>query len=364
MIFEFLFPILGWLIVFGAMYFVYNAFFYRKSATDAAVAEIEGQSVFSLISAFFWIVVYMCLSSIWSILYTLIDLKFPDIIGAPSDYGNSGLSLSGAVYDAMAFPLATLVVCAVTSVILAFWIISRQKANPALRPDKLYQFIRFVTFVGGAILAFSGFVYVVYAWLYGSLPMAVFLKGLVAFVIVGTVAAYFYLVAGKTRNNSESLIGRVFALFLFVAMLVTLFVSFNVVGTPKEARKYRLDALKLQDLQSIKYQVDARDEQGQTPMQSLSDIKDEYVKNIVKRNEKAVSGFRLVSGVKDYKLCANFVSNMPVYVNSGNNSDDTWNYTKGETCFTFDRRENMNIKNINLNEDNSKDGYVPEVNVN
>jgi hypothetical protein len=334
MIFEFLFPIVGWLIFFGALFFIYNAFFYQKPVGEQI--ELPGQATFTLISSFFWVVVYMCLSSIWSILYTLIDIKYPDIINAPSNYGSAGLSLSGAIYDAMAFPLATLVVSAVSAVALAWWIMSKQKQNPVLRPDKLYKFIKFVTLIGGGILAFSGFVYVVYAWLYGSLPVAVFLKGLVAFVIVGSVALYFYLVAGETRNPRESLIGKIFSAYLLIAMVVTLFVSFNVVGTPKEARLYRLDSLKIQDLQQIKNTIDNQDSYSDKKVSKLSDIKDEYTRPAVARNEDVT----YTSDGKNYTMCANFVSQMPQTVNNNYYVDDTWNYKKGQSCFTFEHKPN------------------------
>lgn len=341
MIFEFLFPILGWLVFFGICFFIYNAFFYHKPEGTSAV-DLPGQATFTLISSFFWVVVYMCLSSIWSILYTLIDLKFPDVVNAPNNYGNSGLSLSGAVYDAMAFPLATLVVSAVSAVALAFWIISKQKSNPALRPDKLYKFIKFITLVGGGVLAFSGFVYVVYSWLYGSLPMAVFLKGLIALVIVGSVALYFHLVAGDERNPSESMIGKVFAGYLLVAMVITLFVSFNVVGTPKQARLYRLDSLKIRDLQDIKNSIDSQDGYSDKKVASLSELRDDWIKPVIKRNADVTFN----SDSKTYSLCATFVANMPQTVNNNYYSDDTWNYSEGKKCFSFEHKPNYQNQGV------------------
>lgn len=329
MIYNFLSPIIGWLILFGSGYFIYNVFF-NKSKSDQVVVDIPGQHTFAFVSGFFWVVVYMCLSSIWSIAYTLIDLKFPDIVNAPSDYGTS-LSLSGALYDAMAFPLATLVVSAVTALGLAWWVIRKQKSNPDLRPDTLYKFIKFITFIGGGILAFSGFVYVVYSWLYGSLPVAIFLKGLVALLIVGSVATYFYLVAGDTRNPRESTIGKFFSAYLFIAMVVTLVVSFNVVGTPAQARLYRLDALKISDLREIKDYIDSEDAYSDKRLSSLSSISDNRINIILKRNN-----FSSSLTEKQYTLCADFVMDMPKAVND-NYSNDTWNYKKGNHCFTFDR---------------------------
>jgi hypothetical protein len=172
--------------------------------------------------------------------------------------------------------------------------------------------------------------------------MAILLKGLVAFVIVSSVALYFYLVANEKRNPNESLIGRIFAVFLFIAMIVTMLVSFKVVGSPKEARLYRLDALKLQDLQSIKYAIDAFDESSNRTFASFADLRDDYAKNIVKKNEKLGNVFTFSSEGKEYKICTDFSSDMPTYINKMDNLDESWNYKKGNTCFTFPHKENLN----------------------
>lgn len=181
MIFEFLFPIIGWLVLFGIFYIIYSQIFYKNLP---AQQPVEGQNLYAAITGFFWVVVYFCLSSVWSILYSLIDLKYPDVVGAASDYG-IGMQSVGAVYDTFAFPLAMVVVSSVTALVLAFWLISKFQRNKNLRPEKLYLFMRTLVFIGGAVMIFSGFVYVVYSWLYGNLPIAVFLKGLVAVAIVG-----------------------------------------------------------------------------------------------------------------------------------------------------------------------------------
>lgn len=225
MIFEFLFPIVGWLVLFFVFFVVYKSLFYKESGH---VKQVEGQALFTVLATFFWITVYSCLSSIWSILYSLIDLKYPDVVGAVSDYGTSGFSGSGVVFDAFAFPLAMTLVSAVTACCLAFYLTKKFNAEDALRPEILYHFLRVLVFIGGALLAFSGFVYVVYSWLYGNLPIAIFYKGLVAVLIVGSVALYFYL-TDNSNPNKQKIVSRFFAALMVLATIVTLFVSFKVI---------------------------------------------------------------------------------------------------------------------------------------
>ena len=130
--------------------------------------------------------------------------------------------------------------------------------NKNLRPQALYLFMRSLVFIGGAIMIFSGFVYVVYSWLYGNLPIAVFLKGFVAVAIVGMVALYFYLTADG-KNPKEAFIGRLFAVMLVVVTVATMFYSFSIIGTPSEARLYRLDSITLQNLQNVKQELKSID---------------------------------------------------------------------------------------------------------
>lgn len=335
MIFEFLLPIVGWLIFFGICFIIYSNIFYKNAVPHA---EIEGQALYTAIASFFWIVVYMCLSSVWSILYSLIDLKYPDIVGAASNYG-SGFSGSGVVYDAFAFPLAMVVVSSVTALFLAFWLISKFQKNKNLRPERLYMFMRALVYIGGIVMAFSGFVYVVYSWLYGNLPVAVFMKGAVAFVIVGMIAIYFYLIADG-KNPKETIISKVFASMLVAVTLFTLFFSFSVIGTPAQARLYRLDSITIQNMQQVKYEVDNQGQSFGKRIQNLEEINNEYVKSAIKKTAMTYS----VTD-NDYTLCSDFNADMPATINMGSR-DETWDYKTGKSCFTFKHLPTYATNNI------------------
>lgn len=323
MILEFLLPIIGWLILFGVCFLIYSKFFYKESSHKV----VEGQALYAVIASLFWITVYMCVSSVWSILYSLIDLKYPDVVGAAANY-YSGMTSAGVVYDTFAFPLAMVVVSSITALILAFWLISRFQKNPELRPAKLYSFLRLLVYIGSAVMAFSGLVYVVYSWLYGNLPPAVFMKGGVAAVILGLVGTYFYL-TGEGKNPKEAMIGRVFAGLLVILTLGTLFFSFQVIGTPAEARLYRLDSITLQNMQNVKYEIDNQNQSYGIKIKSLDEITSEYAKSAL-----ANTPMTYTLATTSYVLCANFNSDMPASINIPNR-DTAWDYKAGNTCFTF-----------------------------
>lgn len=333
MIFEFLFPIVGWLVLFVICFVVYSQMFYKHSEHK----YVEGAAMYTVLASLFWVVVYMCLSSVWSILYSLIDLKYPDVVGAVSDYGTSGFSGSGVVYDAFAFPLAMTLVSAVTAALLAVFLVSKFQKNPELRPEKLYVFLRGLVFIGGVVLAFSGFVYVVYSWLYGNLPIAIFYKGLVALGIVGGAALYFYLV-GNGKNKNEATISRIFSGALVVLTFITLYVSFQVIGTPAEARKYRLDSITVEAIKQVKYEIDSQDQSYGKRIKTLDELNSEYVKGYIRKMVAAQNPIQYSTDGKEYKLCANFNSDMPQTLNM-ENRDISWDYKMGEHCFTFTHQE-------------------------
>lgn len=324
MIFEFLLPIIGWLILFGVCFLLYSNLFYKESAHHAPV---EGQTLYAVIASFFWVTVYMCISSVWSILYSLIDLKYPDVVGAASNYG-SGMSTVGVVYDAFAFPLAMVVVSSITSLLLAFWLSSKFQKNPALRPERLYSFMRMLVYIGSVVMAFSGLVYVVYSWLYGNLPIAVFMKGGVAIVIVGAIGLYFYLTSDR-KSPREVMIGRIFAGLLVLLTIGTLVFSFQVIGTPAQARLYRLDSITLQNLQSVKQEIDNQEQNFGIKVQILGDLNSEYVKSSIKN-----TAMTYTSASSTYTLCSDFNADMPASINDVNRNEE-WDYTAGNSCFTF-----------------------------
>jgi hypothetical protein len=278
----------------------------------------------------------MCLSSVWSILYSLIDLKYPDIVGAVSDFGTSGFSGSGVVYDAFAFPLAMTLVSAVTACLLAFFLITKFQKNPDLRPEKLYLFLRALVFIGGVVLAFSGFVYVVYSWLYGNLPIAIFYKGLVALGIVGGAALYFYLV-GDGKSKNEPMLSRIFSGAIVALTIVTLYVSFQVIGTPSEARKYRLDSITVEAIRQVKSEIDNQDQSFGKRIQSLDEITNDYTKGYIRKMVTAQNPLQYSTDGKEYKLCANMNADMPQTIN-WSNRDVAWDYQAGTFCFTFEHQ--------------------------
>jgi hypothetical protein len=228
----------------------------------------------------------------------------------------------------------------VTALFLAFWLITKFKNNQNLRPERLYLFMRALVYLGGTIMAFSGFVYVVYSWLYGNLPVAVFMKGAVAFVIVGMVALYFSLTADG-KNPHESVIGKMFASFLVLVTLFTLVFSFSVIGTPAQARMYRLDNITLQNMLQVKNEIDNQDQNFGNKIQDLSQLTSEYVQTALKQSHVSYS-----TTDSDYTLCANFNGDMPATINMGA-PDHTWDYHMGNSCFTFKHLPTYATANIN-----------------
>lgn len=322
MIFEFLLPIIGWLLLFMVCFAVYTKAFHKDKNPQT---HVEGQAFYTILVAAFWITVYICLSSIWSILYSLIDLKFPDLIAAASRYGYDTV---GIVYDAFAFPLAMVLVSSITSLGLAFWLISKFEKNKNLRPESLNNFIRSLVYIGGTIMAFFGFVYIVYSWLYGNLPVAVFMKAGVALAIVGSVAAYFYMTENVEEGRKQT-VSRVFAILLVIVTILTMGFTFSIIGTPEQARLFRLDSITLQNLQNVKQTIDNQDQSFGNKIKSLDDITDEYAKSAIAQTPIIYS-----TTEKDYTLCAEFNRHMPETVNMPGRSK-TWDYNQGQSCFTF-----------------------------
>lgn len=323
MIFEFLLPIFGWLILFGICFLIYSKMFWKD---DPNASHPQGQTLYTVLAAFFWITLYMCLSSIWSIMYSLIDLKFPDAIGAANNY-SYGMTSVGVIYDTFAFPLAMIVVSALTAAVLAFFLVSKLKKNKNLRSEKLYSFIKFLVWIGGAVMIFFGFVYIIYSFLYGNLPMAVFLKAIVALTIVGSIALYLYLV--DQNKDKENILSKIFAGILILATLATLYISFTIIGTPAQARMYRLDSITLQNLQTVKSEIDNQDQNFGLKLKNLDELNNDYVKNALR-----VTPMTYTTTDTNYTLCANFNSNIPETINIPN-KDTTWNYKAGNNCFTF-----------------------------
>ena len=128
---------------------------------------------------------------------------------------------------------------------------------------------------------------------------------------------------------------------------MTVAAGFFIIGTPGQARLYRFDEQKVQDLQNIQYQVVYYWQQKQKLPATLADLEDPISGFMVPVDAQTGQAYPYKpTGALSFQLCAVF--NAETRVNYGANNRtmavpapiggkpgviDNWQHSVGETCF-------------------------------
>lgn len=280
-------------------------------------------SVFALISLFFDYITY----------------AFPDPLN--TYYGYSPYQAE------MSFEIATLIVLFPTFLILMRIIRKDIAADRSRRDIWVRHWALFLTlFVAGATIV-GDLIALLYTFLSGGdLTVSFLLKVLVVLLVAG--AGFLHFLADwrgywVEYPNKAKQVGYAVA----VLILASIVAGFLIIGTPWEARQYRLDQEKIMHLQSLQWQIVSYWQQKQTLPESLSELTDPISGSYVPVDPETgqMYGYR-ATGPLSFELCAEFST-----ANQGGRPDrmitavplepktqvhvggDTWDHEAQPTCF-------------------------------
>ena len=131
-------------------------------------------------------------------------------------------------------------------------------------------------------------------------------------------------------------------------VLVTIIAGFFIIGTPQEIRAQKQDAVRVQDLQNIQWQVVNYWQQKEKLPVSLSELADPISNMGLPIDPKTGGSYEYsVTGAMKFRLCATFsaegganagqtrpmaISVEPL-IGGGKGSEDNWQHGAGRVCF-------------------------------
>ncbi|MEK7068599.1 MAG: DUF5671 domain-containing protein [Patescibacteria group bacterium] len=248
-------------------------------------------------------------------------------------------------YTSAAYEMAALIVLAPVFLVLMRLIRRDIARDPSRGEIFVRRWALFLTvFVAGATIVID-LITLIYTFLSGEdLSVRFLLKVLVVLLVAG--AGFLHFLADirgywtREPKYAASINWGVAAL-----IVASIAAGFFIIGTPGDARGYRMDEQKVSDLQSIQWQLVNFWQQKETLPADLAELND------------PISGFRVPAdpqtggayvygrtSTSSFKLCATFnaknrfvdtrytepVMAIPAGVKNGG---DTWEHGPGETCF-------------------------------
>ncbi len=273
-----------------------------------------------------------------ALIFDYINYVFPDTLNSVYYYYNDP-------YASVAYEMAALIVLAPVFLILMRFIRRDIANDPSRNEIWVRRWALFLTvFVAGATIVID-LITLITTFLSGEdLTLRFLLKVLVVLLVAGAGFLHFYSdIRGYwTRHPQRAKMVNWGVAVLIVIAIVS---GFFIVGTPQQAREFRMDERKVSDLQNIQWQVVNYWQQKETLPTSLSALTDPLAGYTVPQDPESGMTYKYerVSNTS-FKLCATFnaedrymgepsyarpVTAVPAEVKN----DETWEHGAGEVCF-------------------------------
>ena len=283
--------------------------------------------------SFYWSVIAFILLT-----FDYINYAFPNALAYyPSDPYQSGISGE----------MASLIVL----LPLFLWLMQSIRNSIVRDPSRKEVWVRrwaiiLTLFVAGIAIA-ADLITLLTTFLNGEeLTTAFLLKVLIVLLVAAGVFMHFI---ADMKGYWEIFPARRLYVRVGVAVLalVTIVSGFFIVGTPQEARLARFDAQKVNDLQSIQYQVINYWQAKQQLPASLTDLTSSLSGESVPVDTQTGAAYSYqVVGALSFKLCASFntesrsnqmmmqtVRTMPAPMQGKGMMQDSWSHASGYQCF-------------------------------
>jgi hypothetical protein len=287
---------------------------------------------------FFWAIALVSLyggvTSLITLLFQYINFAFPDPLAYASDPYNGPVRVAMAGVIVL-FPVMLLMQHLIRQTVFK----ERAKEHIWVRRWALG-----LTLFIAAVIVIIDLITLLTTFLGGEVTVRFLLKVAVVLLVATEVFLHFLAEAYGHWFNKPKSAGLISSAIL--ALAVTVVASgFFIIGTPADARLARFDERKVQDLQSIQYQlIDYWRVKGTLPA-SLADLKDPLVDQGVPTDPQDGSAYRYaVRGGNSFELCATFNAPTRDLEGRGRYGDiaisgpgmgplENWRHAAGETCF-------------------------------
>jgi hypothetical protein len=288
--------------------------------------------------------------SFLSLIFETLGRVLPDVLNASYQYGYPSYS-----YENMRGALAVLIIVFPVFLMLSrYW--TRVMRGELSHWDTIVRkwMIYLILFLAG-VTVMVDLVTLVRYFVSGEITLRFILK-VVAVLIVAGMAGWYYL--HKVRGTLSTKMEWLIAIKSTVLVLAAIVWAFYVMGSPFAQRVLRLDQRRVDDLQSIQWQVINYWQQKQKLPATLSDLTNPISSYAIPTDPEYQKGNiyeYAVLGDKKFQLCATFSKPMPKgWVDNSasygggmfeardmavssmpypGGMNDSWDHEAGRTCF-------------------------------
>jgi hypothetical protein len=293
--------------------------------------------------------------SFLNLVFETLNKRFPDVLNSSYQYGYSTYE-----YESIRMFLATLIIFFPIFIALSyFW---RKHAKMALGyvDEILRKWLIYVILFLSSLIVVIDLVTLIKYFISGEITYRFILKVITVLVVSGLVG-FYYVFLLKEKEGSSSKAGMVFGGVGVVLVLAAVVYSFMIIGSPMTQRALRLDDRRVNDLQTIQYQIInywQQKEKLPADLKELSNPLSGFSLPVEPEFEKGKVYEYAVKGKLTFELCATFALPIPKgwreysdggvispmmpyydkeasvsYPYPGAGVNESWDHGAGRTCF-------------------------------
>lgn len=292
--------------------------------------------------------------SFLNLIFETLDKRFPDVLNASYQYGYYTYD-----YEGIRSALATLIIFFPVFLVVSYFWKKFSEREMSHVDGLIKKWVIYIILSLSSVLLMIDLVFLIRYFISGEIT-ARFIWKVVAVLVTGLLVGKYYILnllhdkmfGMKVRS------GAVFSVVSTALVVFVIAVSFKVMGSPASQRMFRLDDRRINDLQSLQYQVINYWQQKEKLPEKLSDLSNPLSGYSLPVDPEFEKGKTYEYNTKDkmaFELCSTFSKPIPKgwreygndraypmysekdvavsypYPNGGIN--ESWDHQEGRTCF-------------------------------
>jgi len=253
-------------------------------------------------------------TSFFNLAFEILNKKFPDVLNATYQYG-----YSTSQFESARTFLAMLIIMFPAFLVLAYFWKKKEKKGLGHHDEVLRKWLSYIIIFLSILIVVIDLIVLVKYFVSGEVTIRFLLKVAIAISGAKMVLNYFLPEVWDIKfwkikwNKFFKITSTYFSMALVVALIIW---SFFVIGSPFKQRQLQLDERRVQDLQSIQWQIISYWQQKEKLPESINDLKNPlsgYSLPVDPEFEKGkIYEYTLTDkkGLK-FELCATFSLPMP-----------------------------------------------------
>ncbi|MDP3726473.1 MAG: DUF5671 domain-containing protein [bacterium] len=282
---------------------------------------------------------YVSVLSFGALLFGLINLYIPDVL----QYEHGRFAV-----ESLKWPLAILVIVFPLYVWLTAYLQRDLQKNPEKKELKTRRWLLYFTLFATAVVIIGDMVTLIFRFLNGDLTLQFVFKVCAILAIAGSVFTYYVWNIRKDIPASSHSGMRWFVRGVLLAGVLLIVFGFFVAGSPFAERMKRFDERRIQNLQTLQYEIVNFWQTKETLPTTLDELRDD-IRGFTPPQDPETGesyGYTVVS-TNEFTLCAMFkAANKEVAVAPLRKPipaspegyfpapEENWLHDAGETCFT------------------------------